>query len=147
VATAAERALDESRRAISALSSETPETFEAAVAQAAEDVAHRVGVRVRLALESGVVMPAPEVEDVLRIVREAVTNAARHGEADEVRIALQRGDESVLRITDNGRGFAPSDNGHGFGLTTMRERAARIGGTVSVDSMPGRGTTVELKWT
>jgi signal transduction histidine kinase len=145
VAHAAERALDESRRAITALSASADETLESAVVQAAEDVAARVGVAVRLKLEPGdEPLPAAK-EELLRIVREAVTNAARHGNASTVHITLRPGGASALRIGDDGAGFDLGANGQGFGLTSMRERAVRIGGTMSIESTPD-GTTVEVTW-
>src|SRR5438270_3552437 len=147
IARAAERALDESRRAISALRSSEDETVSHAVAQAAEDVAHRVGVDVRLSLDPDVTLDAPAKEEVLRIVREAVTNAARHGRARQVGIVLAGEDGRTLSIRDDVTGFDPAITNGGFGLISMRERAKAIGATFSIASAPGEGTTVTVKWT
>ena len=147
VARAAERALDESRRAITALRSLGEETVSDAVAQAAEDVAYRVGVDVRLSLDPAVRLEGPATEEVLRIVREAVTNAARHGKARRVGIVLTAMDGQSLTIRDDGEGFDPASANGGFGLQSMRERARAIGAELSIDSRPGEGTTVSLKWT
>jgi len=147
VARAAERALDESRRAISALRSSGDETVSEAVAQAAEDVAYRVGIDVRLSLDPDVDLEPSAIEEVLRIVREAVTNAARHGKARQVGIVLTAMDGRSLVIRDDGVGFDPSATNGGFGLVSMRERARAIGADLSVDSRPGEGTTVSVKWT
>ena len=149
VSRAAERALDESRRAISALrrSSAEEETVAEAVTQAAEDVAHRVGVNVQLSLDADVTLEGTAKEEVLRIVREAVTNAARHGKARRVGIVLTAMDGQSLTIRDDGEGFDPASTDGGFGLVSMRERAKAIGAGLSIVSAPGEGTTVTVKWT
>ena len=148
VSRAAERALDESRRAISALRrSSEEETVAEAVTQAAEDVAHRVGVAVQLSLDADVTLEGTAREEVLRIVREAVTNAARHGKARRVGIVLTAMDGQSLTIRDDGEGFDPASVDGGFGLMSMRERAKAIGAGLSIISAPGEGTTVTVKWT
>ena len=79
-----------------------------------------------------------------RIAQEATTNALRHSLATEIRIQLCQ-DESSLRLVvrDNGKGFAPEGNAsNGTGLRIMRFRAQAIDGRLSVESAPGRGTTV-----
>jgi signal transduction histidine kinase len=145
ISAAAERALDESRTAIAALSRNVDDPLDVALAQAAEDVAGRTGTQVRFELESEVKV-APEVrEDLARIVREAVSNAARHGTAETVTIALTNTDAIRVRIADNGSGFDPaSPRRRGFGLSSMAERAEARGGTVRVESAPGEGTVVEV---
>jgi signal transduction histidine kinase len=144
VAAAAERALDESRRAITALTSTVDEPLHLAVARAAEDVAGRVGLKV-LVEASPLVQVTPDIREALaRIVREAVSNAGRHGEAQEVRISLTA--DRTLRITDDGRGFDPLRPKDGrYGLVSMRERAERIGGKLNVISSSGNGTTIEVR--
>ncbi len=146
LALAAERALDESRSAIAALSRRLDEPLEVAVAQAAEDVAERVGISVRFDLASGIEVPVATREALLRIVREAVSNTARHGHASHVTVALWDGDNVRLRIADDGVGFdvdAPR-TGVGFGLVSMRERAQALGADLSVQSRPGEGTRIEV---
>ena len=79
-----------------------------------------------------------------RIAQEATTNALRHSLATEIRIQLCQ-DESSLRLVvrDNGKGFALQGSGsNGTGLRIMRFRAQAIDGRLSVESAPGRGTTV-----
>ena len=145
IGAAAARALDESRRAISALSRPLDQPLDEAVAEAAEEVAGRTGVPLRLDLAADVDVPAPVREELVRILREAVGNAARHAEADSISVQLRRdGPRILLRVVDDGRGFvqgAPSDR---FGITSMSERAASIGGQLSISSSPGAGTTVEV---
>ncbi len=89
----------------------------------------------------------PEVEEALyRIAQEALSNAIRHSRSHRVRLRLDTADGSVrLLIQDDGRGFEPdrSPSG-GLGLSTMRERAERLGGAVRLVSSPGRGTIVDV---
>ncbi|MFL5896120.1 MAG: sensor histidine kinase [Thermoleophilaceae bacterium] len=145
VAAAAERALDESRTAITALSRDRDDPLDVALAQAAEDVAGRTGAHVRFDLAAGIRVEPELREDLARIVREAVSNAARHGDARTVTVALSNTDAIRLRITDDGRGFDPAaPRRRGFGLTSMRERAEGRGGSVEVRSQPGHGTEVEV---
>jgi signal transduction histidine kinase len=79
IGAAAERALDESRRAIAALTQPPDDCFDRALAQAAFEVANRVGTRLALELEPGVHVPARTQEQLIRIVREAVTNGLGFG--------------------------------------------------------------------
>ena len=83
----------------------------------------------------------------LRIVRELTINAIRHGGAKTIRIAgCIDGDLLKFSVSDDGRGFDPEsapsiDQGH-FGLQGIRERVDTFGGSISIDSSPGRGTRV-----
>jgi signal transduction histidine kinase len=145
IAAAAERALDESRTAIAALSRNVDEPLDVALAQAAEDVAGRTGTHIRFELETGIRVAPETREDLARIVREAVANAARHGEAAHVSVALSNTDAIRLRIVDDGKGFDPdAPRRRGFGLTSMRERAEVRGAVLNVTSQPGVGTEVEV---
>ncbi|HEX6715402.1 MAG TPA: sensor histidine kinase [Thermoleophilaceae bacterium] len=145
IAAAAERALDESRTAIAALSRNVDDPLDVVLAQAAEDVASRTGAHIRFELAPGIHV-APEVrEDLARIVREAVSNAARHGEASTVTVSLSNTDGIRVSVIDDGKGFDPeAPRRRGFGLTSMRERAEMRGATVLVESQPGMGTKVEV---
>jgi signal transduction histidine kinase len=146
LASAAERALDESRSAIDVLTLPLDERVDVAVARAAEDVAGRVGVPVRLDLAHRVDVSQPTREALVRIVREAVTNAARHGHASRVRVALDFDDRVVrLRVVDDGVGFEPDGVAGGFGLRSMRDRARELGGETQIASEPGRGTEVAVE--
>jgi signal transduction histidine kinase len=146
VASAAQRGLDESRRAIQTLTTNADEPFEVALVQTVEEVADRLGTRIEIDAE-----PAPEItvdqrEHLLRIVREAVTNAACHAQADLVRVQFTNGGPMYLRIEDDGVGFDPAAlDSRGFGLMTMEERALAIGAEFHVTSKVGRGTAVEVR--
>jgi signal transduction histidine kinase len=77
-----------------------------------------------------------------RILQEALNNAARHAGAGEVQVTLAlRADRLTLTVTDDGGGFDPEARG-GRGLVGMSERAAAFGGSLSIQSRPGQGTTV-----
>jgi PAS domain S-box-containing protein len=84
-----------------------------------------------------------------RISQEALNNIYKHAQASQVDVLLERRDgEVVLVIEDNGRGFDRScarDGEHALGLTGMSERAALIGGTVDIETEPGKGTTVYVR--
>ncbi len=92
----------------------------------------------------------PGIEMVLfRVAQQALANVAQHADAAQVSVELERsGSSTLLRVSDDGRGFDPAHvevlAGHeGFGLTSMRERVQGVGGRLTVDSEPGRGTRVE----
>jgi signal transduction histidine kinase len=92
-----------------------------------------------------------EVETVLyRVTQEALNNVAKHAAARNVRVGLEHGpDATVLTVTDDGTGFdlkrQRRDGTTHFGLDGMTERAALVGGTLSVEGRPGHGTTVSVR--
>ena len=141
-----QRALDESRGAISALSRPLDEPFSVVLAQTAEEVTRRMGANLEVDVDKSVQVPAEWEEALPRIVREAVANAVRHGGARTVRLHLSNGDGVSVRVIDDGQGFdvtQPQPDGS-FGLTSMRERAEALGGELKVSSSPGGGTSVEI---
>ncbi len=143
---AADRALDEARRAITVLSVPEPQSLVCAISQTAEDLGARLGVVVDLDLATDIDVPGDVTENLLRIVREAVTNAATHGRAAHVVVRLLDGERVRLVIEDDGKGFdagaAPESSG--FGLLSMGERASSVGADFSVHSAPEQGTRVEV---
>jgi signal transduction histidine kinase len=146
VASAAQRGLGESRRAIQTLSTNSDEPFEVALVQTVEEVADRLGTKVQVQAEPAPEISADQREQLLRIVREAVTNAACHANADLVRVQFTNGGPMHLRVEDDGVGFDLNDTeGRGFGLVTMQERAQAIGAEFRVNSTRGRGTAVEVR--
>jgi signal transduction histidine kinase len=83
---------------------------------------------------------------VYRVVQEALSNVAKHAQAEHVRVRVAReGDEILIEVADDGRGFDPQTPSQGFGLVGMRERADLHGGVVGVESRPGEGTTVQAR--
>ena len=90
-------------------------------------------------------LPDPIATAAYRITQEALTNAARHARASQVEIGLRiDGRDLALSIVDNGRGFDPDKlkQAAGMGIAGMQERAALLGGSVSIRSAPGAGTAV-----
>ncbi|WP_310738937.1 GAF domain-containing sensor histidine kinase [Microbispora sp. H10830] len=89
---------------------------------------------------------APEIEvAVLRVTQEALHNAVRHARAARIDVRLaHREDALVLEVADDGAGFDEAGV-HGLGLPSMGDRAQAVGGTLTVSSVPGRGTTVRLE--
>ena len=87
--------------------------------------------------------------EVLRVAQEALQNAVRHAGAQRVGVHLGRdGGRLVLEISDDGAGFDPADpalRSRRLGLTSMEERARRLGGRLEIRSAPGAGTTVRLE--
>jgi signal transduction histidine kinase len=91
--------------------------------------------------------PARIKDNLYRIFQEILTNAARHSGATRLDVSLYRsGDKLVLLATDNGKGYqGTDDNGSGIGLATMRERAELLKGTCTIESAPGKGTTIRVE--
>ncbi len=116
-----------------------------ALAALATDFTDHSAADVRRSFAPGLPTLSPEVEVVVyRVAQEALTNAARHAEAREVELSLQRlGSSVVLEVRDDGRGFTGLTEGSG--LMGMRERAALVRAELSVISQPRHGTTVRLK--
>ncbi len=88
------------------------------------------------------------VTSIFRIYQEALTNVIRHSKATKVTSGLfSDGDSYILNIQDNGKGFDQDDvaNKHTLGLVGMRERSTMISGTLKIESIPLKGTTVVLK--
>ncbi|MBV2151326.1 GAF domain-containing sensor histidine kinase [Kitasatospora sp. SUK 42] len=95
-------------------------------------------------------LPPAQEAALLRVAQEALHNALRHSGARRVTVTLvgtpARG--AVLRVRDDGRGFDPESvrrAGRHLGLASMRDRAAAVGGTLTLESAPGRGTLVEME--
>ena len=104
-------------------------------------------------------LPPAQDQVVLRVAQEALHNAIRHARAKSIELRLSpvhapgagravRASGAALTVTDDGIGFdtgPAGTSGRGLGLTSMRERAASVGGTLAVRSAPGEGTTIRLE--
>jgi len=145
---AVRRALDEVRRISREL---RPEMLEhlglvSALTELSTSFARVAGVRVDRDFAASLPKLAPETElAVYRVAQESLTNVARHAQASRARIALEPGHDSVvLRVTDDGRGFAGSPIEHG-GLRSMRERAVLVGGALAIKEAPDGGVEIRLE--
>src|SRR5262249_25574379 len=85
---------------------------------------------------------------LFRVLQEALQNAIKHSGAPRIQVTLKNNsDEIDLTVHDSGRGFNLEDTskGPGLGLTSMRERLKLVDGQLSIDSKPGRGTTIDAR--
>jgi len=114
----------------------------------AREFASRTGIQVfSKSLDRVPFEPAVRIL-VFRLFQDILTNIQRHARATEVRISLgAEGDSLVLRVRDNGRGITRAQiaDPKSLGLAEMRELALTFGGKVSIDGMPGQGTTVSVE--
>jgi len=110
-------------------------------------------------LEPVTMAPAAEVA-ALRIAQEGLANAIKHAHATTIRLGMhRRGDLAEITVSDDGQGFNPTNseaspgvrgdplsvpngNGQGLGLRLMRERVDELGGSLTIESREGEGTTV-----
>ncbi len=95
--------------------------------------------------------PTAELQ-LLRIVQEALANVRKHAAAQHVEVRINGSSNDIVEvvIVDDGRGFDPArvranDRQPHFGLATMRERAESVGGSLAVESLPGKGTSVLIR--
>ncbi|GAB3743997.1 sensor histidine kinase [Amycolatopsis oliviviridis] len=110
---------------------------------ATTSVRHRITARFHL---SGTPVPLPTTHEValLRIGQAALANTVRHADASTAEVALSYlGGYVTLVVVDDGTGFDPEHSG--FGLTAMRSRAEALGGTFTVGSAVGHGTTLSVQ--
>ena len=132
--------------------------FKVAVDAMTEKITRTAGLSIDTVVDNlDSLLPKETQLHLYRIIQEALTNVVRHAAARHVRIEVHKNAETVdVTVTDDGRGFQsdegrergslrPSTEGlHGFGLSSMSERARIIGGRVVVTSSPGSGTTVQV---
>lgn len=93
-------------------------------------------------------LPEAHATAVFRILQESLTNISKHAQASLVEISISRSDDEVrLIVRDNGSGFVSTDprKPDSYGLMGLRERAHLIGGTIHIDTAPGRGTVIDLR--
>jgi signal transduction histidine kinase len=153
---ACDRALDEARAAVHALGSPGDEPLSAMIERAARQLADRYDVELELDLDDTVFVTPDQRHALVRIMREACTNAVSHGKAQHVSVQLDVGaDGGRLRVEDDGRGFDVEDvlsgahakqDGRGYGLVSMRERARGLPGVLAIESEPSSGSVVTVTW-
>jgi signal transduction histidine kinase len=145
----AREGLNEARRAVYALMPEALEMkpLPEAVGKLVEEIRSEAGEEIELSV-NGEFKPLPSVVslNLFRIVQEALTNARHHAAAAHIHVELDYRDPGLaLRVSDDGKGFDPHNTASsGYGLISMRERAERIGGELTIESQPGQGTRVLL---
>ena len=124
-----------------------------AVTELAERLAQVYDIQIFTDIDDGIRELEIENEKILsllRIIQEAVSNAVRHGEADEVDIQLHKEDSLItMEISDNGKGFEAGNINHETlrveghrGLASMTERMSLMSGTLKITSEPGKGTNI-----
>jgi nitrate/nitrite-specific signal transduction histidine kinase len=118
-----------------------------------EKFSRQSGIKVEIEGAEDEVPPlSPEVEvQLVRVIQEALTNVRKHAHADTARIRIDSRDgETVINVVDNGRGFDPAvlqrRDGRRFGVRIMRERIERVGGRFEIESRPGSGTSVRIRF-
>jgi two-component system nitrate/nitrite sensor histidine kinase NarX len=127
-----------------------PGAFSAALRAQTEAFGLRTGISVELSGDADLAaLSVRQQAEVFRIIQEALANVRKHAAASTVRIECERGDDRcVVRVTDDGVGFDPAaindSSGLHVGTSLIRERAAKLGGRLTIDSQPGRGTTVSV---
>ena len=109
------------------------------------------GVPVQMKLEE-MSLGAERSLVIYRLVQEALTNIAKYAQAQKVSVTLATGEaqgaarpQTVVEVRDNGRGFASDQRGQGHGLAGMRFRVSSIGGQLTVESAPGKGTCIRAR--
>ena len=158
-ANALDAAGDTARKAVGELRSllvdiYPPRLREAGLASVLADLAERVeerGIEARVQAQPNLDLPDDVAEVLYRTAQEAVRNAVEHADAGGVEIRLSAdGGHATLLVEDDGRGFSPEealtrrDEGH-FGLRLLADRVEDAGGTLGIDSQPGRGTCVRAE--
>jgi signal transduction histidine kinase len=150
IVAACDRGLDEARAAVQALGRPTDEPLGFVLHRAVRELAERYRVSLEVEVDDSISVPTDQQHALMRITREAVSNAVRHGKAPRIHVQLARSDgQRWLVVQDDGRGFDPdcavADN-TGYGLVSMRERAQSLPGSLAIDSNPGSGSVVTVTW-
>jgi len=105
-----------------------------------------VHIEQRLDHEAVALIAPGHIAEIMNILREAVSNSLRHGQARRITLLAGRNDQTIaLSVQDDGQGFTPAGPGqNGHGLDNMQARAAALGGSLRVESAKGKGTRVLL---
>jgi signal transduction histidine kinase len=150
LAVAAQRALAASRGQIVDLEASTASNTEAALREVAAEMASRHGVNVTVSVDSALDTDRTEDErtELVRIAREAIANAVRHGGARNVAVRLgSRRDDLLLRVSDDGCGFGAASGttaGTGLGMRAMGARAKSVGGQLVTRTRESGGAEIEI---
>ena len=140
----------EARRSVGSLRPQDLESGDvAAVLERTADLARRTtDVPIELIVETLPELGGTVEREIVAIAQEALTNAVRHARARRIKVHASASRSLGLRLSvaDDGRGIARERFGAGFGLTSMQERAERIGGSLTIVTAPRAGTEVVLAW-
>lgn len=140
----------EARRSVGALRPQDLEPGDvAAVLTRTADLARRTtDVPIELVIEKLPELGGNVEREIVAIAQEALTNAVRHARARRIKVhaTASRTVGFRLSVADDGRGIAKDRFGTGFGLTSMQERAERIGGSLTIVTAPRAGTEIVLAW-
>ena len=118
------------------------------------EVLHEEGIRCHIEVQGELPKLTLAQEKITYwIVQECLTNIRRHSKASDVNLLIQFGDNTVsVEVNDNGQGFEPNQVmnstiplGH-IGLLGMKERAELLGGPLSINSKPGKGTSIRFSF-
>ena len=143
---AAIAAQQEARYAILALSSASGRSpFDAALRRYVDFLTADGALEVELDIDSEISLGPDEPIELFRIVQEGLANARKHAGAERAWVAIgERAGDRFVSVRDDGVGFELGESGAGQGLRNMRERAASIGGALTLDTAPGSGTALEI---
>ncbi len=125
--------------------------FSAALKQHVDIFSKKYNIPVKIFFGSDLPQDFPEeiiAVELSKIAQEALTNIQKHAGDCQVSISFQKKQDFIeFRVNDTGRGFNPTDitDSNGYGLNIIRERAALIGATCTIESKPGKGTTILVK--
>lgn len=150
IVAACDRGLDEARAAVQALGRPADEPLGFVLDRAARELSERYQVDLDVDVDESIEVEPDQQHALMRITREAVSNAVRHGRAERVHVRLSRsGGLHRLVIEDDGRGFdvhrVVAEN-TGYGLHSMRDRARALPGTFDIDGHAGNGSLVTVTW-
>jgi two-component system sensor histidine kinase UhpB len=119
--------------------------LQSALSALATRVADQAGIDISRHLDQGLTLSQQQELVVYRVAQEALTNVARHADAEHVELRLDRVDpHAVLIVRDDGRGVQPPDLASSHGIRGMRERALLIDAQLAISPGNGRGTEVKL---
>lgn len=142
------QALQNVRQSVASLRSHPfqGQSLQQALAQLLEDFQRNAQIRVEAAVSLDQPLPRDISIVLYRVIQEALTNAAKHGQAQTIHLELcQRGGRIQLYFSDDGQGFDPSHNTTGFGLQSMAERIGAVAGHLTLRSAPGQGCQLQAE--
>jgi signal transduction histidine kinase len=118
------------------------------LAQQASDFTRNFGIKCELRMADGHLELSPLAElQLLCVTQEVFNNIRKHAQATAVAVDLKsEGNQTVITIADNGRGFDSALRQNGHGLSIMAERVTSVGGQFAIQSRPGSGTTIQIEF-